>query len=598
VNLASHKFAAFRRFFNKFSSRFTISENTFMAFIAVLIGVAAGLGNLAFRKTIDFFHWLVIENGSRLLHIPQTTQLSLANWDPARLGVVLFPMVGGLLMIFFWKFFKEDMQFGFPKFMETVNLRGARLPARIALTRGIASAITLGTGGSAGQESPIAQIGGAIGSQFGQLFRMSRERLKILVACGASAGVAATFNAPIAGVFFGTEIILVSTFAFTSFTPIVIASTVSTAVTRMLLVSEVFPAPAHFLNSPLDLVLYAQLGAIIGLLTTVQIDIHFFIKDCFDRLKISQLVKPLLGGFLVGLIGIFFPQIMGNGYEFMNMALVGKGSFAVLLVIALLKIIATAVTLGSGLPGGLFAPALVIGSFFGGAFGHLALGAFPQISLSPGVFALVGMGAFLAGSMHAPATAIFLVFEITSSYDAILPMMLACVIATAVARWRKKDNLETVELTREGISLEGGREINIMRSIRVREAMGPSTEIIPENMTLKQFSEFVGSAKDNTFFLVNKAQELTGVLSTQDFLGVALAKGLSDSVTVRELATLSVVTVTMDETLESALRKLGTRDLKKMPVVDEETGRKILGRVTYRDLVNHYNRALVARTLE
>ena len=195
-------------------SRLKVSENTFMTTIAVTIGLLSGLGNYAFRKLIDFFHWLVVIQGSRLLEIE-----SAGLWE-GRLLAILFPMVGGLLMIPFWIYFKKDLKFGFSRFLAQVNLGGGKVPLRTILTRGMASAITLGTGGSAGQEGPIAQIGGAIGSQTGQFFGMSAERLKTVVACGVSGGVAATFNAPIAGVFFAQEIVLLSSFEMSSFTSI------------------------------------------------------------------------------------------------------------------------------------------------------------------------------------------------------------------------------------------------------------------------------------------------------------------------------------------------------------------------------------------
>jgi len=590
---SARKPSPYRRYLNAFINRFAISENSFMAFVAALIGVAAGLGNYAFRKSINFFHWLVVDNGSRLFDVAMPTELAMVDWSPERLFVVLFPTAGGVLMILLWIFFRDDMKFSFSRFMEVVNLRGAKIRGRIAITRCIASAITLGTGGSAGQEGPIAQIGGAIGSQFGQFAKMSRERLKILVACGASAGVAATFNAPIAGVFFGTEIILVSTFAFTSFTPIVIASTLSTAVTRSLLNTEVFHTPERFLNSPFDLLLYVVLGVTIGILSASQVGLHFRISDFFDRLPIPQLAKPICGGLLVGAIAIAFPQVMGNGYEFMSRALNGEGTILILAALCFLKVLATAITYGSGLPGGLFAPVLVIGSFFGGAFGKLVLTWFPGISLLPGAFATVGMGAFLAGAMHAPATAIFLVFEITDSYEAILPMMLACVTATAIARWRNHDCLETVELTRNGIDLEAGKERNIMKSLKVHDVMERQPETVPENMTLGQFTHFIRDAKNNSFPLTDADGELAGIIAVQDFLGVVLDKELSDLVVIKELATLNVVTTTEDEDLETALRKLGARDLNQLPVVDKETGRKILGVINRRDIISAYNRALM-----
>ncbi|MBN1141662.1 MAG: chloride channel protein, partial [Deltaproteobacteria bacterium] len=427
--------------------------------------------------------------------------------------------------------------------------------------------------------------------------KMSGDRLKILVACGASAAVAATFNAPIAGVFFGTEIILVSTFALASFTPIVIASTLSTAITRMLLYSEPFHTPERFLSSPLELVFYLLLGIVIGFLSTSQVDLHFKIQDLFNRLKIPSLAKPILGGALVGVIAIGFPQVMGNGYEFMSRALNGEGTFLLLALLCFLKVLATAVTHGSGLPGGLFAPVLVAGSFAGGAFGKLLTLLFPGLAILPGAFAVVGMGAFLAGAMHAPATAIFLVFEITGSYEAILPIMLSCVVATAVARWRNSDCFDTVELTQAGISLEAGKERNIMKSLKVRDVMERDPETVSEEMTLGQFTHFVSRAKNNSFPLVNSAGELTGIIAVQDFLGLVLEKELSDLVVVKELATLNVITTTEEEDLDTALRKLGARDLNQLPVVDPETGRRILGVISRRDIVAAYNRALMRRSL-
>ncbi len=570
-----------------------------MAFIAAFIGVAAGFGNIAFRKAIEFFHWLVVENGSHFFGVTLPTNLSMADWSPSRLCVILFPMVGGILMLFFWIFFSKDMKFNFSRFLEVVNLHGAKVPGRIALTSGISSAITLGTGGSAGQEGPIALIGGAIGSQFGQAFKMSADRLKILVACGAAGGVAATFNAPIAGVFFGTEIILVSTFAVSSFTPIVIASTLSTAITRTFIPeAESFITPEYIMATPWELLFYVVLGGIIGLLSAGQIDMHYRIKDLFDRLKIHRLAKPIFGGMLVGVIGVAFPQIMGNGYAFMGEALSGEGALLVLLALCFLKAFATAITIGSGLPGGLFAPVLVTGSFAGGAFGKILALLFPGMALIPGSFALAGMGAFLAGTMHAPATAIFLVFEMTGSYQAILPIMLASVTATAIARWCKKDCLDTVELSRAGIDLEAGKERNIMKALKVKDAMESNPEVVPEDMTLGQFAEFITEAKNTSFPLINKEGHLTGVITMQDFLGVVFDPDLKDLVVVKELASANVITVTEEEDLDTCMRKLGYRDFKQLPVVDATTGKKLLGIIFRRDIISAYNRALVSHSLE
>jgi CIC family chloride channel protein len=572
--------------------RLGISEQTFMAILALAIGVLSGLGTFLFRKSIDLFHWLVIEQGVNFFHI------DFNHWSMTRLWAVLFPLTGGVLMIPFGIFFARDLRFGFSRFLERVNLRGAKIPGRTIVTRGLASAITLGTGGSAGQEGPIAQIGGAIGSQIGQAFKVSGSRLKLLVACGVAGGIAATFNAPIAGVFFAHEIVLLSSFELTSFTSIVISSGIATVVSRALLgEGPALTSPSFALTHSWELVFYLVLGTLVGLLAVAFISVHYRIKDRFAALKLHRLVKPLLGGTLVGVIGIFYPQVFGNGYEFMESVLRGEGVLVVLAVLVLAKAVATSITLGSGLPGGLFAPALYIGAVTGGAFGKLLQVFFPHMVPDAGPYALVGMGAFLASATHAPMTAIFLLFEMTGSYELIIPIMLSCVVATAISRHLKKDSLDTVELSRAGINLEAGKERNIMKSLRVGDVMRPA-ESVPENFSLRQFNDFIATTKHTNFPLVNRNGELTGIISVQDFMGVVFERDLLDLVVIKELATLEVITVHADENLDRAMRKIGYRNIDQLPVVDKSSDRKLLGIVSRRDMVTAYNRALMARSME
>ena len=574
--------------------RLGITENTFMAILAVAIGVTAGLGNYIFRKTIDLIHWLVIERGAEFFAI------NFDQWSLSRLWSVLFPLAGGLLLIPFGLFFAKDLKNGFPSFLERVNLKGAKIPGRTIFTRGLACAITLGTGGSAGQEGPIAQIGGAIGSQIGQAFKMSGNRLKVLVACGVSACIASTFNAPIAGVFFAHEIVLLSAFELTSFTAIVIASGIGTVVSRALLGNlPVLRVDVYPLAHPGELVFYAILGLLVGVLAVLFIDVHYRINDRFAALKMHRLVKPLLGGALVGVIGIFFPQIFGNGYEFMEtVVLRGGGLFWLLAALVVAKAVATSITLGSGLPGGLFAPSMYIGAVTGGAFGKLLQWLFPGMVNLTGTYALVGMGAFLSAATHAPMTAIFLLFEMTGSYDVIIPIMLSCVIGTGISRHFSPDSLDTVELSRAGIDLQAGKERNIMKSLLVGDVMTRDPESIPESMTLCQFSQFIVSTRHTNFPLVNREGELTGIISVQDFAGVVFERDLFDLVVVKELATLNVITVVESDNLDCAMRKIGYRNIEQLPVVDKPDGRKLLGIISRRDMVSAYNRALMVRSLE
>lgn len=574
-------------------NRFRISENTFLIILAVLIGMLGGLGNYLFRKTIELIHWAVVEQSLELFDI------SFEHWSYQRILVMFLPAIGGILVIPLWIFFTKDLKGGFSGFLVKVNLKGAKLPLRPVFTRGLGAAITLGTGGSAGQEGPIAIIGGTIGSQFGKKFKMSGDRLKVLVACGAAAGVAATFNAPIAGVFFAAEIVLLSSFELASFTSIVISSAMATVVSRALLgnTSEL-GAPVYAMGSFWELGLYLLLGIIIGGLAAGFIDLHFRIKDRIDAIPLPRLAKPVLGGLVVGIIGIGLPQVFGNGYEFMNTVLSGEHDWYLLAILILAKMVATSITLGSGLPGGMFAPCLFLGAVAGGAFGHLLELVLPGAGLSAGAYALVGMGAFLAAATHSPMTAIFLLFEITDSYEVIVPIMLTCVIGTAIARHLKKDSLETMELSLAGIDLEAGKERNIMKALSVGEVMSHRVETVPENMTLGSFAKFIEKTHHTNFPLVDELGELTGIISVQDFMGVVFEKDLMDLVVIKELATTDVIAVHAEENLDTAMRRIGYRNIEQLPVVDRETHRQLHGIISRRDMVSAYNRALMTRTLE
>lgn len=579
-------------------SCFRLTENSFLVILAVIIGLLGGLGNYAFRQTIEFFHWGIFEQSEHIFGY------SMDEWSFSRLAVVFCPVVGGLLIIPLRHWFGRDLKRGFSGFLEMVNLRGAKLRLRPIFTRGLGAAITIGSGGSAGQEGPIAMIGGAIGSQFGQMFRMSGDRLKVLVACGAAAGVAATFNAPIAGVFFAQEIVLLSAFELSSFTSIVIASGMATVVSRALLGNHAeITAPVYVMQNYGELILYVLLGLLIGSLAALFIMTHFRIKDRFAELKMPPLLKPVLGGLLVGLIGLLFPQVFGNGYDFIETVLTGDQSWHqpawyLLGCLVVVKAIATSITLGSGLPGGLFAPCLYLGAVAGGFFGHIAGMLFPQMHIAPGAYALVGMGAFLASATHSPMTAIFLLFEITDSYVVIVPIMLTCVIGTAVARRFNKDSLETVELVRAGIDLEAGKERNIMKSLKVGDVMATEVVAIPESMTLGQFAQFIEQNQHTNFPLVNPQGELTGIISVQDFMGVVFERDLMDLVVVKELATTKVITAHADEDLDQTMRKIGYRNIEQLPVVDRETHKNLIGIISRRDMVSAYNRALMARSMD
>lgn len=574
-------------------SRFRVRENTFMAVLAVIIGLLSGLCNFAFRKSILFFNWLIVDNGSDL------TGFSIASWDISRLAAIAFPLAGALLMIPLIILFREDLSFSFPKFLETVNLRGGKLKSRQILTRGLASAITIGSGGSAGQEGPIAQIGGTVGSLCGQLLRFSEGRMKILIGCGVSGGIAATFNAPIAGVFFAHEIVLLSSFELSSFTSIVISSGIATVVSRALFGNmPVFSVPAYEMNHPVELIFYAFLGLALGFLAATFITMFSRAKKFFANLSIHPLLKPCLGAVLTGLIAVFLPQVLGNGYQFIEKIMIDNYGWIILTFLILGKMIATCTTITSGLPGGLFAPSLFIGAAAGGSFGFLVKFLFAPYASTPGEYALVGMGAFLAAVTNAPMTGIFLLFEMTNSYQIIVPIMLSCVVGTSIARHLVKDSIDTIELTEQGIELREGKEQNLLKELKVRTVMNSAPVVLPESMSLRRFAGFIGTTRHSSFPLVNYRQELTGMITIHDFLEISSEEELLDLVVLKELAEPDVATATPDDSLAQAMDKISLRDFELLPVVAPDNHKKVIGVLSRRDMIAAYNKAIMEKSLK
>ena len=408
--------------------KFLPGENTRMVVIAVFIGLAAGGANIFFRTVTEAVHEVIFVGGTDLFSI------SRGGWRLVFLP--LLPMAGMVLLIPLSLLFPGQVNgYGFTGFLRKVNLEGGILRARTVLLKIFSTALTVGTGGSAGVEGPIAQVGGAIGSQVGQFFRVSGDRMKVYIAAGSAGGIAAMFNAPLAGVFFASEIVLLGTYEFSSFAALVISSAMATVVSRAWYGAvPAFPVPEYHMVSPLaEIPLYVVMGVVIGLVAVLHISLFYSIRDRFQALRIHPQVKPVLGAFLVGSMGIFFPQVMGDGYGFIESVLMGGGVFWLVALLVFVKILATAITLGAGGAGGVFAPALFIGAMVGGGFGMAVNTLFPGMTASSGAYAVVGIGAFLAACTHAPLTGIFLLFEMTGNYLIIIPVMVTSIIGTAVA---------------------------------------------------------------------------------------------------------------------------------------------------------------------
>ncbi len=559
---------------------------------ALLVGLGAGLGAVVFRWLIGAVHDLLFDS------LP-TALPTLGDWV-----LVLAPAVGGLIvgpLIYF--FAREAKGHGVPEVMEAVALRGGRIRPIVVVIKSLASSITIGSGGSVGREGPIVQIGSALGSTLGQLLRMSDERIRNLVACGAAGGIAATFNAPIAGVIFALEVIL-GEFSVRYFSTVVIASVTASVVGRVAFGNvPAFAVPAYRLASAWELLLYALMGVFAALVGVAFTRVLYFFEDLFDGWKgFPEYLKTPVGGALLGLGGLLFFRLnenaglqvpgdpvafFGVGYDAMEWALLGQGTVLLLLALVVIKIVATSLTIGSGGSGGVFAPSLFIGAMLGGAFGHAANTLFPALTITPGAYALVGMAAVFAGAARAPITSILILFEMTDDYRIILPLMLATVISTILAEHLSRESIYTLKLLRRGVRLEQGRDIDVMQGVLVGEAMTTQVDTVSADMPLEDLRLAFAETHHHGFPVLDEHGELLGIVTLQD-LARAAERGELQGRMVRDIATRSVLTVYPDEPMWVALKRLGTRDVGRLPVVDRRYPRRLLGLIRRSDIVRAY----------
>ena len=566
------------------------SETNIELFLACIVGVGAGFASVFFRWLLHQMHYLFFG----------VLWPFVESYSPYLLPIV--PMTGAILLIPFLKKYPGEISgYGMPKFLIAVHLKGGLIAARNIFVKIFTSAITISSGGSAGVEGPIAQIGGAIGSSIGRFFGMGSHRLKVLIACGSAAGIAAQFNAPLAGVLFAQEIIMIGQFQMQTFGVIVISTGLATAISRAYYSSApTFGELAYNLNSYAEIPLYILLGLVVGVLGAFFIRFFFAISDRFDALDIPPTVKPIIGAFLVGVIGIFYFEALGDGYEAIHLALNWDGSRLFWLFGALIfvKMLATSITLGSGNVGGLFAPSLYIGAMIGAVFGSIASFLFPDLNIQPGSYALVGMGAFLAAVTHAPMTAIFLLFELTSSYHVIIPIMFASVFGVMVAKNLCDDSFDSMELSRKGILLHSGKEESILAKIMVESVMVTTFETIQESMTFAEFMKIFPKSKTQYYPVIDKNNHMTGVVSLQDIREIILEEGLEHLVVMKELAETQLIKLLPHDNLNEAIQKFGIKDIEAIPVVDPADQQSVLGILKRKDVMDAYNRAILLQNVE
>ena len=605
-----------KRYLAKLLDHLAPREGLVLLVMAIIVGVATGFAAVFFIRLIEYIQ-IFFYGGSEKIF-------------PAlgRLWIIIIPVIGGLLVgPIITKFATEAKGHGVPEVMQALILRGGRIRPRVALAKIIASALCIGTGGSAGREGPIVQVGSALGSSVGQWLHLSDERIKNLVACGAAAGIAATFNAPIAGVVFAIEVLL-SELQVAVFGNVVVSAVAASIVSRIFLGSRpAFEIPGYVMNSPWEIILYIILGLLAAFVGILFIRMLYFTEDVFEQLAIPLWLKPATGSLLLGILAFSYPylgtisyissadmslglplvenypHIFGSGFVFLEEVLQGHAPFFLIFLLIFLKPLATSFTLGSGNSGGVFAPSLFTGAMLGGAFGYLAMRLFPGLPIEVGAYALVGMAAVFSAAARAPLTSMLIVFEMSNDYRLILPLMAAGMVASTFAQWLHPESIYTLKLSRRGIRFAQGRDMDIMQTVQVEEVMNKAPITVHNEQSVADLFAAFQETHLGGFPVLNNNNELYGIVTMQD-----MERTIQDmertlhrkDVNLRDLkiwdvATPSPVTVFPDEPIWSAIRKMAPRDLARLPVVARSNPKQFVGLISRSDIVRAYNVGLMRK---
>jgi len=587
--------------------RFSPPEGLLLLILSVVVGATTGLASVFFVKLIFAIQDFSFGTLSAVAPF-------LGKWI-----YVVVPVLGGLLVGPLILMAQEAKGHGVPEVMQALILRGGRIRARVAAAKIAASALCIGTGGSAGREGPIIQVGSALGSSIGQILRLSDERIRNLVACGAAAGIAATFNAPIAGVAFALEVLMCG-LQMRNFGNVVIAAVSASVVSRTLIGDKfAFEVPTYSINSSFEILLYLLLGLTAAIVGIMFIRMLNFSENLFDNWDFPQLFKPAVGGLLLGILGLVYmnlpnltfpagsaahgagletaiPHMYGSGFPFIEAAIQGKAELWILVLLIFLKPLATSFTLGSGNSGGVFAPSLFIGAMLGGAMGHLFAYLFPSLGNNPGAFALVGMAALFSATARAPLTAMLIVFEMSNDYFMILPLMVAGVSASYFSQWLHPESIYTLKLAKRGVRFSEGRDMDIMQGVKVSEVMKSKPVSVHKDASFSEVMALFQETNLLGFPVLADNEKLWGIITLQDVHRAQSEDDFSSKgMTVADIAVEEAITIFPDEPIWVAIQKMSPRDIARLPVISRDGTNRLCGIISRSDILRAYDVGIVRK---
>jgi CIC family chloride channel protein len=547
----------------------------FVSLAAAVIGFIAGLIAFILYNLIGLFTNVAFyHQWSFHFRSPEANQLG--PW------VIVIPVIGGLAVGVMAKYGSDKIKgHGIPEAMEAVLKSSSRIEAKVAILKPLSAAIAIGTGGPFGAEGPIIQTGGAFGSLIGQLLSTTAAERKVLLACGAGAGMAATFNTPIAGVILAIELLLFE-FRARSFIPLVISTTLATSMHLMLLGRG---AMFHMLPTDFDipggLPYYLLLGVVCGFAAVGFTKLLYLVEDQFERLPVNEFWHPAIGALGLGIIGYFVPRVLGVGYDTISDILNNNLAWKLLLLIAVFKSLALVISLGSGTSGGLLAPMFMSSAALGGVF---ALGIdhlIPSAGLAPGAFALVAMGAVFGAASRATFAFIVFAFELTRDYNSVLPLMLVCVIADAIAIRFLPNSIMTEKLARRGLETYSEYETNVMKQVKVGEIMAEGVVTVGPQEAVRSVADRIASGdprlvQHRALPIVTQDGRLVGIVTQGDILRGLEEKPAGD-LRVIDVGSRSLVVTYPDESAFDALTKMLMNNVGRLPVVDRKNPEKMVG---------------------
>jgi len=562
--------------------------------LSIGVGVVAGLGAILFDRLLGWTLHNVLEAFTGYAEpLAGSPAAPLFTFAPARsLWFFVIPALGGLVSgVIVYLIAPEAEGHGTDAMIDAFHHKGGQIRKRVPFVKIIASAITIGTGGSAGKEGPIAQIGSGFGSAFASLLKLKPRERRILVLAGAAGGIGAIFQAPLGAALFAPEVLYRETeFEYEAILPCIVSSITAYAVYTQLYKGGAlfFPGPVGF-SLPVELLPYALFGVVCAMTGFLYVRTFYGSRDRFFRpLRIHKMLKPAVGGLMLGTIAYAFPHVSDGGYGWIQMALEGKMLWWAMLLLAFLKILGTSCTIGSGGSGGVFGPSVFIGAMLGGAFGFLGHQVAPGWVVNPNSFVLVGIGGFFAGVARTPVSSVIMACEMSASYTLLVPLMLVSSISYLLLHntsLYEKQQLSRIASPAHLTEFARG----MLEKIRVHEAVREQTITrLPEDMPFGDLVKTVTRSEASHFPVVDREGRMTGIVSINDLRAVLFEETVDRLIVARDVATPNVVRAYWDDTLQQALDKMAAINVDELPVAREERPDEIVAMISKRDIVDFY----------